>query len=131
MAFLTLTDAFTVGDGSKLGLTQLLQVPFMGLDDGAEIRLEEEILIARDADVSGLTDMMFADAPMLRGRVSAPQLPRIHIDRADGTPFTQVTPNENGTFSARVPAGAYRLRVLSKAAAPVFQDVVVTATGAG
>ena len=130
LAFLTLTDAFTVGDGNKLGLTQLLQVPFMGLDDGAEIRLEEEILIARDADVSGLTDMMFADAPMLRGRVLGTRTSRIHIDRADGTPFTQVTPNENGTFSARVPAGAYRLRVLSKAAAPVLQDVVVTATGA-
>ena len=129
LAFLTLTDAFTIGDGSKLGLTQLLHVPFMGLDEGAEIRLEEEILVVPSADVSGLTDMIFADAPLLRGKLDGPRVARIHIDRADGAPFTQVTPDEAGNFAAHVPAGEYRLRVLSEAADPIVQGVSVTETG--
>lgn len=129
LAFLTLTEAFTIGDGSKLGLTQLLQVPFMGLDEDAEIRLEEEILVAPDADVSGLTDMIFADAPLLRGKLDTPRTARIHIDRADGAPFTQVTPDEDGDFAAHVPAGDYRLRVLSEAAEPIVREVSVTETG--
>jgi hypothetical protein len=131
LAFLTLTDAFTFGDGSKLGLTQLLQVPFMGLDVGDEIRLEEEILIAPSADVGGLTDMIFADAPVLSGAIANPDRPvRVHIDLADGTPFTQTTPDSQGRFAAHVPAGDYRLRVLSQAADPVVQPVSVTRTGA-
>ena len=130
LAFLTLTDAFTIGDGSKLGLTQLLHVPFMGLDEGDEIRLEEEILIAPGADVSGLTDMIFADAPILRGQLDTPRIARIHIDRADGAPFTQVTPNKDGSFAAHVPAGDYRLRVLSEAADPIVREVSVAETGA-
>lgn len=130
LAFLTLTDAFTIGDGRQLGLTQLLQVPFMGLDVGDEIRLEEEILVAPSADVSGLTDMLFADAPRLRGAIANSQRAvRVHIDLADGTPFTQVTPDAKGAFSAHVPVGDYRLRVLSTAAAPVLENIAVTEAG--
>ena len=131
LAFLTLTDPFTIGDGSKLGLTQLLQVPFMGLDFGDTIYFEEEILVAPSADVSGLTDMLFADAPQLSGTITPlGRSARVHIDMADGTPVTQVTPDAKGRFSVRVPPGSYRLRVLSTAAAPVLQEVVVTNAGA-
>ena len=68
LAFLTLTAPFTIGDGESLGLLQLLQVPIMGLDEGDEIRLEEEIIIAASADVSAITDIIFAAALTLRGR---------------------------------------------------------------
>lgn len=131
LAFLTLTDPFTIGDGSRLGLTQLLQVPFMGLDEGDEIKLEEEILVSPSADVRGLTDMIFADAPRLSGTIAnADRIARVHIDLADGTPFTQTTPDAKGRFAAHVPEGNYRLRVLSAAAQPVEQVVTVTAMGA-
>ena len=131
LAFLTLTSPFTIGDGSNLGLVQLLQVPFMGLDEGDEIRIEEEIIVAASADVSAITDMIFADAPLLSGSVDLDgRTARVHIDRSDGAPFTQVTPDANGQFAARVPAGNYRLRVLSTAAEPVLQKVTVTEKGA-
>ena len=131
LAFLTLTAPFTIGDGSTLGLTQLLQVPFMGLALGDMIILEEELLVAPSADVSGLTDMMFADAPLLQGALKAGgRKARVHIDLADGTPFTQTTPDAEGRFTARVPAGAYRLRVLSQAGDPVLQDFQVDEGGA-
>ena len=101
----------------------------MGLDEGDEIK--EEILVAPGADVSSLTDMMFADAPVLSGAVAADgRTARVHVDLADGTPFTQVTPDAEGRFAVHAPAGAYRLRVLSQAAAPVFADVTVTEAGA-
>ena len=131
LAFLTLTAPFTIGDGKSLGLLQLLQVPFMGLDEGDEIRLEEEIIVAASADVSAITDIIFAAAPTLRGAVDASgRTVRVHIDLADGTPFTQTTPDANGLFAAHVPVGDYRLRILSTAAAPVLRDVTVTEQGA-
>ena len=131
LAFLTLTAPFTIGNGESLGLLQLLQVPFMGLDEGDEIRLEEEIIVAASADVSAITDIIFAAAPTLRGAVDASgRTVRVHIDLADGTPFTQTTPDANGLFAAHVPVGDYRLRILSTAAAPVLRDVTVTEKGA-
>ena len=130
LAFLTLTAPFTIGDGKSLGLLQLLQVPFMGLDEGDEIRLEEEIIVAASADVSAITDIIFAAAPTLRGAVDASgRAVRVHIDLADGTSFTQTTPDANGLFAAHVPVGDYRLRILSTAAAPVLRNVTVTEQG--
>ena len=110
---------------------QLLQVPFMGLEEGDEIRVEEEIIVAASADVSSVTDIIFAEAPIVRGRVETGGRPaRVHIDLSDGTPFTQTTVGANGRFEARVPPGNYRLRVLSPAAEPVLQNVTVGQNGA-
>ena len=131
LAFLTLTEPFTFGDGRRLGLIQLLQVPFMGLDVGDEIRLEEEIIVAASADVSAITNIIFAEAPTLRGTVdTSGRTARVHIDVSDGTPLTQTTPDAKGFFVAHVPEGDYRLRILSTAAAPVLRDVTVTEQGA-
>ena len=103
----------------------------MGLDEGDEIRLEEEIIVAASADVSAITDIIFSEAPTLRGAVDASgRTVRVHIDLSDGTPFTQTTPDANGLFAAHVPVGDYRLRILSTAAAPVLRDVTVTEKGA-
>ena len=130
LAFLTLTEPFTIGDGSKLGLIQLLQVPFMGLDYGDEIHLEEEILVAPSADVQALTDKMFADAPLLRGQINSNGRPAlVHIDRADGAPFTQTSPDTEGRFSARVPVGDYRLRILPMAGEAITESFRMTAKG--
>ena len=130
LAFLTLTEPFTIGDGSKLGLIQLLQVPFMGLDYGDEIYLEEEVLVAPSADVQALTDVMFADAPLLRGQIKNNGRPAlVHIDRADGAPFTQTTPDAEGRFSARVPVGDYRLRILPMAGEAIIESFSMTAKG--
>ena len=62
LAFLTLTEPFSIGNGDNLGLIQLLQVPFMGLEEGDELRLEEEIIIAASPDVSAITDIIFSEA---------------------------------------------------------------------
>lgn len=130
LAFLTLTAPFSLGDGSRLGLAQLLQVPFMGLDEGDEIILEEEIWVVPSADVAAVTDIFFADAPLLTGHVAAKNDPvRVHIDRVDGTPFTQTTIDQDGRFDAHLPVGDYRLRVLSPAADPLVQTVSVPAQG--
>lgn len=131
LAFLTLTEPFSIGNGDNLGLIQLLQVPFMGLEEGDEIRLEEEIIIAASPDVSAITDIIFSEAPILQGRVAAgDRTARVHIDLSDGTPFTQTTADAKGFFAARVPPGDYRLRVLSTAAEPVLKNVTVTEKGA-
>jgi hypothetical protein len=130
LAFLTLTEPFTFGDGSKLGLIQLLQVPFMGLKYGDEIRLREEILVAPSANIGAFTDMIFADAPLLQGRINAGgRAARVHIDRPDGTPVTQTTPAPDGRFAVRLPVGGYRLRVLSMAGAPLMKRFTMAEKG--
>ena len=130
LAFLTLLQPFRIGDGSRLGLMQLLQVPFMGLALGDTIYLEEEILVAASADVAAFTDRLFPDTPALSGRVRLDGRPaRVHIDLADGTPFTQITPDENGRFALHLPMGEYQLRILSKGAAAHRQPLSVPAAG--
>lgn len=128
MAFVTLTDALLLGDGSKLGLLQLLQVPFMRLEVGDSLNLREEIWVVPSADIGPMTDKLFADAPRLTGQINTGgRIARVHIDQADGTPFTMVTADKAGEFSARVPPGAYRLRLLSDAGAPIEQAITIAA----
>lgn len=130
LAFLTLPQPFSIGDGSRLGLMQLLQVPFMGVALGDTIHLEDEILVVPSADVAAFTDRLFPDAPLLTGRLRLNGRPaRVHIDLADGTPFSQITPDEKGRFALHLPIGEYQLRVLSAAADPYSQPVSVPADG--
>lgn len=111
-AFITMTDPFWFGDGETLGLRQLLQVPFMGFDDETVLHLEEEIWVAPSADVSALTDRLFATSSVLSGHIETHgQQVRVHIDRANGVPFTQTTSDAQGHFSARLPRGLYTMRL--------------------
>lgn len=111
-AFITMTDPFWFGDGQTLGLAQLLQVPFMGFDEQTELHLEEEIWVAPSADVSALTDRLFATSATVSGRIdSHGQDVRVHIDRAGGVPFTQTTSDRQGHFTARLPQGLYTMRL--------------------
>ena len=127
LAFVTLTEDLLIGDGSKLGLIQLLQVPFMDLALGDSISLEEEIWVLPSADIVATTNKLFPDAPLLSGQISGPNTTkRIHIDQADGTPITMVSADQDGNFSAHLPAGDYRLRILSDAATPVERNITVS-----
>ena len=128
LAFLTLAEPFTFGDGKRLGLAQLLQVALMEIELGDKLQLEEEIWVAPSADVSGVTDLLFAEAPRLFGQVSAPdQTVRVHIDQADGAPFTQVSVDNQGRFSARLPAGDYTLRLMTPAADTLVKKFTMAA----
>jgi hypothetical protein len=112
LSFLSLSEPFLFGDGSEIGLTQLLEVPFSDLTAGDEIVFEEAILLAPRADVAGITDQVYAASPIVRGQVSDADSV-LHVDLADGTPFTQMRPDADGAFSARLPDGDYALRVVA------------------
>ena len=120
LAFLTLVEPLMIGDGSQLGLLQLLQVPFLSLELGEEIHIEEHITVAPSFDVAAITDQFYPQAARLSGRIQAGpgQKSVLHIDRADGAPFTQTSPQDDGQFSARLPAGDYRLRVVAQGNPP-------------
>ena len=141
LAFAVPTDTFWIGDGSKMGMLQLLQVPLLGLDVGTVLAIDERILIGRSGTVAAITDQLFSDAPTLVGEVINEVVggvvgvrgkPRagIHVDLADGTPVTSTTIDASGRFALRVPPGDYRLRVLGPAATRLEKRVTVTAAGA-
>lgn len=121
LSFLSLSEPFLFGDGRELGLTQLLEVPFTDLAAGDEIIFEEAIMLAPRSDVAGITDQVYAAAPRVSGQVSDTSAV-LHIDRADGVPFTQTRVFEDGTFRAQLPTGDYLLRV----AAPGGRTVLHT-----
>ena len=63
----------------------------MGLEEGDEIRLEEEIIIAASPDVSAITDIIFSGSDIARGgRCGRPHGAGAYRP-SDGTPFTQTT----------------------------------------
>ncbi len=115
LSFLAITEPFLTGDGADIGLMQLLEVPFTELAAGDEITFEEVIHLAPRADVAGITDRIYAGSAKVDGRVSEGGAV-VHIDLADGTPFTQTHADDRGSFSARLPMGAYLLRVLAQGA---------------
>lgn len=129
LAFLTLVEPLSFGSDKRLGLAQLLQVALMEIELGDKLHLEEEIWVAPSADVSAITDLLFADAAMVQGQLSpTDQTVRVHIDRADGAPFTQTTADEQGKFSAKLPAGDYAIRLMSAAAQTVVKPFTMAAT---
>lgn len=112
LSFLSLSEPFLFGDGSEIGLTQLLEVPFTDLAPGDEIIFEEVLFLSPRAEVAGITDQIYASSPKVRGQVSD-AASVLHIDLSDGTPFTQVRPAEDGSFSFHVPNGDYAVRVVA------------------
>ncbi|MCE7999865.1 MAG: CehA/McbA family metallohydrolase [Rhodobiaceae bacterium] len=113
LSFLAISEPFVSGDGSDIGLLQLLEVPFTDLAAGDEISFEEVMHLAPRADVAGVTDRIYADAAKVSGRISEAGAV-VHIDLKDGTPFTQTGADARGAFSAHLPTGAYTLRVVAK-----------------
>lgn len=113
LSFLAITEPFLTGDGSDVGLMQLLEVPFTELAAGDEISFEEVLHLAPRADVAGVTDRIYADAAKVSGRISEAGAV-VHVDLSDGTPFTQTRADDRGDFSARLPIGAYTLRIVAE-----------------
>ena len=109
LSFLAVTEPFLTGDGSEIGLPQLLEVPFTDLAPGDEIVFEEALMIAPRADVAAITDIHYASSPMVAGHVLGGAAV-VHVELADGTPFTAVRTDEGGRFSLHLPAGEYVAR---------------------
>lgn len=133
LAFVVPTDTFWLGDGASMGWAQLLQVPLLGLAVGAELELEERILIGRAGTVAAITDQLFpAGAPALTGAVAGalghPEA-GIHVDLPDGTPVSWTRADAAGRFSLRVPAGDYRVRVLAPGGAAAERAISVATGG--
>jgi hypothetical protein len=103
---------FWLGAPKKLGAFQLLQLPFMDLAPGETLVVERELWVGERSDVASVTDALFANAAPVSGSVSDAAA-RIHVDRDDGVPLTQVRPDAEGRFSLRLPPGRYRARALA------------------
>ena len=130
LAFITLTEDFIFGDGKKLGLLQLLQVIFMGIDLNSYLNIEEEIWVTKSSDISSITDKLFSSAPVLKGFINSHDLKtRVHIDYIDGTPYSMITPDKEGNFAAKAPQGNYHLRVLSESSPTFKQEIEVFKDG--
>lgn len=101
-------------DDEAPGVLQLVQIPFMDVGAEAELVSESRIWIGERADVSSITDQIWASEARLRGTIDDPDA-RIHIDLASGAPVTEIRPNEDGSFAFRLPVGRYRASVLASA----------------
>ncbi|MBT8116075.1 MAG: CehA/McbA family metallohydrolase, partial [Arenicella sp.] len=121
---LVVADSFYIGDGSKLGFLQLLQIPLLSLDEGDAIELEEVFYVGDRADVASVTDQLLQGAPSVSGRVRDPAS-ALHVELTDGTPVTFVRPDPDGRFSFRVPEGDYRIRHLGTAAREIEHPLTV------
>lgn len=128
LSFLSLSEPFLFGDGSEIGLTQLLEVPFTDLAPGDEILFEEILYLAPRADVAGITDQIYASSPEVRGQVSDIESV-LHIDLSDGTPFTQARPKADGSFSFHLPTGDYVLRIVAPGERQLLSSFSVAGSG--
>lgn len=96
------------------GLAQLAQIPFMDLEDGAELAVDYRIWVGERADVASVTDRLFAAEVQAEGRVDDPSA-RVHLAFATGTPISEVAPDATGAYALRLPPGRYVARALGGA----------------
>lgn len=99
----------------RVGWLELTQVPFMDVAVGETLVYERELRVGRRADVASVTDQLWPDSPRVTGRVDDPSA-RLHVDRDDGAPATEIRPARDGAFAFRIPRGDYRLRALAPGA---------------
>ena len=102
-------NPFWVG-GDGIGVVELLQTLFMDLDANERLVVERSVRLGSRSDVASVLDAIHAAAPEVRGRVDDTTA-RLHVDRADGTPFSHVRPEPDGRFAFRALAGSYELRL--------------------
>ena len=110
-AMLVLSDSFYIGDGTRVGWLQLVQVPLLSLAATSSLTLHETIYVADTGDVAGITDQLFSQAHMVTAQIGE-SYAALHIDTAAGIPVTHAKPNENGMVNLKLPNGDYRLRLL-------------------
>jgi hypothetical protein len=104
-----------IGGADGVGPLGMAQALFMDLSVGDALLYEREIRVGSRADVASVTDQLWRDAPLVTGRIDDPSA-RLHVDRKDGAPVTEVRPERDGSFAFRIPRGAYRLRALASGA---------------
>ncbi len=104
-----------LGGADGAGMLELAQALFMDVGVGDTLLYERELRVGNRADVAAVTDQIWRDAPRVTGRVDDPSA-RLHVDRNDGTPMTQVRPAPDGSFAFRIPRGDYRLRAVAPGA---------------
>jgi len=124
--FLIPARPFLFGDGAKLGLPQLLELPIMGLTPGERIELHETLYIGERSDVAAITDQLFPDAPLITGQLNDPA-GVVHIDHAEGAPFSFTTTDVNGGYALRIPPGDYRLTAIAPGERQQVQSLTVPA----
>jgi hypothetical protein len=112
------------GGADGVGPLALAQALFMDVAVGDTILYERELRVGARADVASITDQLWRDAPRVTGRVDDPSA-RLHVDRDDGTPVTQVRPARDGSFGFRIPRGAYRLRAVAPGARALERSFLV------
>ncbi|MBK7947897.1 MAG: CehA/McbA family metallohydrolase [Deltaproteobacteria bacterium] len=114
------------------GLAQLAQLPFMDLEDGAELAVDYRIWVGERADVASVTDRLFASETRAAGRVDDPSA-RVHVTLASGAPISEVAPDPSGAYALRLPPGRYVARARAAAgreAQVEFEVPAVSETGA-
>lgn len=104
------SQPFWVGGESALGWTQLLQTRWMDVDVQESIAYELELVVGERADVASALDQLLAHASILSGQVDDPSA-RIRVDTLDGAPVTQMSPDADGRFRARLLPGEYDLSI--------------------
>jgi hypothetical protein len=104
-----------LGGANGVGPLEAAQALFMDLAVGDALLYERELRVGSRADVASVTDQLWRDAPLVTGRIDDPSA-RLHVDREDGAPVTEVRPERDGSFAFRIPRGAYRLRALAPGA---------------
>ena len=124
----TFVRPFWIGDGSSLGLLQLLQTRFMNLSEGDSLVLLEEIWVGNRADAASVTDLLFADAPLLEGRADDPSTV-VHVSLATGGAVTQARVASDGSFALRLPPGEYMLRALADGGREIERSFSQTQAG--
>lgn len=126
-AFVYISDTFYVGNGSKLGWLQLSQIPFLSLDNGSKIQIEQTIYVGKKADAASITNQFFSNGIKLSGTSDEPNS-AIHIDQLDGTPLTHIRPGIDGSFAAMLPKGEYSLRHIASAGRKSIQTIKLEKT---
>ncbi len=109
---------------SRLGWLQLLQARRVDLDEGSTLTIAQELWVGERADAASVTDLLLPRAPRVSGRCDDPGC-SVHIDRKDGTPFTERRADADGRFSVRVPTGEWKLRVRGTAGREVERKLHV------
>lgn len=104
----TMVRPFFVGDDARPGALELAQIPFMNLDLGDSLVVERRLWVGLRADVASITDRLFADEPVLIGRVDDPDAV-IHFETEAGAPVSMARVDAEGGFGARLPGGRYRV----------------------
>ena len=114
--------------GPDVGWFELAQSFFMDIEAGETLVLQREILVGARGDVAAVTDQLWPEGPLVRGRVEPAA--RVHVATRGGTPVTQARPNESGVFAFRLPEpGAYTLHVLAPAGRSLEQMIEVPTEG--